>query len=434
MTTTCDAYTDVDFNLGFHVHHYDLDLDYDIGPNELEAEATLRIEAYEPLKKMTLDLEPKLKARSVDANDPDGNDMEVARFTQKGGKLRIKFRDEIPAGTEFYLVISYDGRLRTRKTPWGHIGWQELENGSLVAGQPNGAPTWFPCDDTPDEKATYRISVTVENPYVAVANGTLTGRRQDGAFTTWTYETEHPQATYLATVQVGDYRRVDLGRNTHAWLPQDADPSAFELQQEMLDFFESVYGPYPFSEYAVVVTEDELEIPLEAQGVSIFGVNHLRGWERLIAHELAHQWFGNSVGVSKWEDIWLNEGFASYSEWLWFEHKGTPAQATANREYEELAQSRENLMVGAPGPRDMFDDRVYTRGAMALHALRTALGDDAFFPALRRYIAAGRHSVVEPQDFIREMHEAAREASLSPSLVDDILNAWVYQPGLPACP
>ena len=149
-------------------------------------------------------------------------------------------------------------------------------------------------------------------------------------------------------------------------------------------------GPYPFAAYTVVVTDDELEIPLEAQGLSIFGANHLDGRlgrERLVAHELAHQWFGNSLTLGRWRDIWLHEGFACYAEWLWSEE----SRRAVGRRHARRGTTRgsrplpQDLVLGDPGPELMFDDRVYKRGALTLHALRLTVGDDAFFDALRAW-------------------------------------------------
>ena len=199
--------------------------------------------------------------------------------------------------------------------------------------------------------------------------------------TTWTYEQAEPTSTYLITLQIGDYDRHRLAKTPvpiHAVLPDrlrrnfDHD---FGRQPQMMKLFVKLFGPYPLATgYTVVVTDDDLEIPLEAQGISIFGANHCDGQrdaERLIAHELAHQWFGNSVTARRWRDIWLHEGFACYAEWLWSEDSGGPsADEWAHHYHQQLAISPQDLLLSDPGPRDMFDDRVYKRGALTLHVLR----------------------------------------------------------------
>ena len=402
---TRDRYTGVEFNLGFHVTHYDLNFDYKVAPNRLDAVATLTLTTWRELNHLTLDLTSGLTVRNVEASSGFG----VKRYRQSGGKLRITFDQFIPVDTELQLAIRYAGTPRPRRTAWGMLGWEELENGALTANQPDGAPSWFPCDDTPDEKATYTFNVRADRGYVAVTNTTA-----------------RPMATYLATVQVGQFHREALGRNTMAWLPPNTPVGDLDKQQAMLDYFETVFGPYPFEDYQVVVHEDELEIPLEAQGLSIFGVNHLRGNERLIAHELAHQWFGNSLGIAQWEDIWLNEGFACYAEWLWADFSGQmPIDASVRTHYAKIAPM--HFTLKDPGPRDMFDDRVYKRGAITLHALRRTAGDPAFFAAVRDYVARGAHGVVEPFDLVNAF---ARQGVA----VGDVLDAWVNHPELPECP
>ena len=402
---TRDRYTGVEFNLGFHVTHYNLDFDYKVGPNRLEATATLTLSTWRELNHLSLDLTQGLSVRRVEVSGGFG----IKRYRHHGGKLRITFDQFIPVDTEMQLTIRYAGSPRPRRTAWGLLGWEELENGALTANQPNGAPSWFPCDDTPDEKATYTFNVRADRGYVAVTNTTA-----------------RPMATYLATVQVGQFHRVDLGRNTVAWLPAATQIGDLDKQQAMLDYFETVFGPYPFENYQVVVHEEELEIPLEAQGLSIFGVNHLRGNERLIAHELAHQWFGNSLGIAQWEDIWLNEGFACYSEWLWADFSGQmPIDASVRTHYDNITPMR--FTLADPGPRNMFDDRVYKRGAITLHALRRAFGDAVFFNAVRDYVATNAHGIVETFDLVNAFKRQG--ADISP-----ILDAWINHPELPECP
>ena len=443
---TRDEYTGIDFNLGYHVRSYHLDLNYRVGPNHLEGTATLQMDNWRPLNSLTLDLAPSMRVTRVTATGSAGVQVRASRFRQSGGKLRITFAGEIPVDSEFTLAIRYGGTPRPIRSPWGAIGWEELDNGALVASQPNGAPSWFPCDDTPDEKARYEIIVTTDSPYTVAVNGTLLSKKTSGSRTTWHYQVGHPMATYLATVQIGEYSLLMLSPEgatvpVRAWVPPALRESArteFIDQLRMLEVFSELFGPYPFNSYSVVVTEDELEIPLEAQGLSVFGSNHIRGdhaWERLIAHELSHQWFGNSLGLAQWNDIWLNEGFACYAEWLWFEHSaGRPAADSAREHYAELAAKPQDLLLSNPGTRDMFDDRVYKRGALTVHALRVLLGDAAFFPMLRRYVAAGRHSVVEPVDLRREVLTAAAEAGVPAADVDKLWSAWLHQTALPEFP
>ncbi|RMB69703.1 M1 family metallopeptidase [Corynebacterium macginleyi] len=427
-----DPYTGVDFNLGFKVTHYRLDLNYRVEPNLLHGEAILSVHAVENLTSLTLDLGGAMVARRVTAKHAP----RVTKFHQSSGKLRLRFAEEIAADTKFELHIRYGGSPRPIRTTWGEIGWEETESGALVASQPNGAPSWFPCDDTLSEKALYDIIITADSPFTVISNGELVSRKASGSTTQWHYRTRHPMATYLATVQVGEFSSYSLGPNTQAWAPaflRDRVREEFSQQQEMVDFFSSIYGPYPFPTYQVVITEDELEIPLEAQGLSIFGSNHVKGdhaFERLIAHELSHQWFGNSVGLSEWKDIWLNEGFACYSEWLWGEHKGAvSARRAARSHYHVLTRKRQDIQISDPGARDMFDDRVYKRGALAVHAIHRLLGD-AFFPTLSSYLTQHQHSVVQSGDLLSAFRKAAPDAAL----FDTTVTAWLDETALPQFP
>ena len=200
----------------------------------------------------------------------------------------------------------------------------------------------------------------------------------------------------------------------------------------MLEVFQQLFGPYPFAGYTAVVTDDDLEIPLEAQGLSIFGANHVDGQsgsERLVAHELAHQWFGNSLTVDRWQDIWLHEGFACYAEWLWAERAdGRPAATAAREAWERLAGLPQDLVLGDPGPDLMFDDRLYKRGALLLHALRVTVGDDCFFDLLRGWTAAHRHGSVSTEMFMAHVAERAGAPAA------EALVAWLDEPALPALP
>jgi aminopeptidase N len=200
----------------------------------------------------------------------------------------------------------------------------------------------------------------------------------------------------------------------------------------MLEAFQAQFGPYPFPSYTIVVTEDSLEIPLESQGMATFGSNHADGRggsERLVAHELAHQWFGNSVGLSTWRDIWLNEGFACYAEWLWSEaSRRDSADTMARRAHALLARLPQDLLLGDPGPDLMFDDRVYKRGACLVHSLRLTIGDERFFALLRGWTAARRYGVASTAEF-RAFADGFADAPL-----DALFDAWLLRTELPALP
>ena len=216
-------------------------------------------------------------------------------------------------------------------------------------------------------------------------------------------------------------RMIGRARIVHPPALAAAVRRAFGDAPRMMAFFEDAFGPYPQEEYTIVVTPDALEIPLEAQGLVVFGSNHLdAASERLIAHELAHQWFGNSVGIARWHDIWLNEGFACYAEWMWSEASGGPTVAAhAKSHYDRLRRLPQDLILTDPGPDRMFDDRVYKRGALTLAALRMRIGDAAFADLLRRWVATQRHSLVTTDDF-----RACVEAVTGESH-EELLSAWL---------
>jgi aminopeptidase N len=308
----------------FRVLHYDLDLDYRVPANRLDGRATLTVEVLDATDRLRFDL-AGLAVDKVTVDD------RRAGWRHRGDQLEIRLAATARRGRRLQVGVRYGGRPRPRRGFYGEVGWEELRDGVIVAAQPDGAPTWFPCRDDPAEKAAYRIAVTAESPYRVVASGVLVRRRVRSSTTTWVYEQAEPMATYLATVQIGRYDRTPVVAGP---VPQDVvAPRRLQRralahvarQPEMMAAFTEWFGPYPFAAYTVVITDDDLDIPVEAQGMAIFGANHVDGRrpvERLVAHELAHQWFGNSVTPAVWRDVWLNEGFACYAEWLWSEHAG----------------------------------------------------------------------------------------------------------------
>jgi len=427
-----DRYLPASGNPGFRVRHYDLTLDYRVSTNRLAGRASLAATAEQPLDGFGLDL-VGLKVTKVFI---DG--VRAAKFSTARDKLVIRPAGPIPAGAEFSVDVRYEGHPRPRSGRWGDLGWEELSDGVIVAGQPDGAPTWFPCDDHPSQKSTYRLAITTESAYSVVACGVLSSHTTRASRSTWVFDQADPMASYLATVQIGRYELIELAAapvRQRAAVPRrlraacEVDLARHPL---MLDTFTRLFGPYPHPEYVLVVTDDDLEIPLESQGISVFGANHLDGrhsYERLIAHELAHQWFGNSVTVRGWQHIWLNEGFACYAEWLWAENSGGPtADRAARAARQRLAELPQDLLVGDPGPELMFDDRLYKRGALTLHAVRLTLGDAAFFAMLRAWTQLNRHATVTTDMFTEH---AAR---FSGRPLADLFERWLSRVELPELP
>lgn len=362
----------------------------------------------------------------------------LRRWSHRSSRLTLRLTETVPAGSVLTVSVAYAGTPRTVPGPDGRAGWEELADGVIVAAQPHSAPSWFPCNDRAADKAAYRISVTTDAAYTVVANGRFVERRKVGRATQWTHAMDDPMAPYLATVQIGRYETTKVPgapvpvRIAHPPRLSAAVTEASSDQARMLALFSELFGPYPFAEYAVVVTHDVLEIPLESRAVSTFGSNHCtRSWQaqRLIAHELSHQWFGNAVTAAQWSDIWLHEGFACYAEWLWSEAAGiATAQEQAARHHALLATSAQDIVVGAPGAYDMFDDRVHKRGALTLHALRLAVGDEAFFAILRDWVARHRGGVVTTAQFEALCDRAADRR------LGGLFDAWLREKPLPALP
>lgn len=436
-TGGADPYVPGHGDLSFGVDSYDLTLDYVAAGNRLDGRAVLacRIadDVNEPVSRIELDLHHRLKVTKLTL---DG--AMLGRYGHERSRLFVRFAQPLEAGARFTVTVAYQGSPAPMRGLDGDAGWEELSDGVIVASQPHGSPSWFPCNDRAADKATYRFTITTESHYTVVANGQLVRRRQIGRRASWTFEAPSPMSPYLATVQIGKYETRQLRtapnevRLVYPPRLREAVRSSFADQVAMIDFFTRTFGDYPFDGYAAVITDDDLDIPLESQTLSTFGANFAtRAWDsqRLIAHELAHQWFGNAVTAASWADIWLHEGFACYSEWLWSEEAGLEtAHQRAHAHHTRLARLPQDLRLHDPGPRDMFDDRVYKRGALTLHALRTLLGDDAFFGLLRRWISEHRYATVTTSDFVALAEDVAGRS------LAEFFDAWLEALPLPDLP
>jgi aminopeptidase N len=425
-----DPYVPGHGDASYDVVHYDLAISYKLLGNRIDGEAILRCVANQDLTWFALDLHALSASKvSVDGRPP-------AKYTHRSGKLVVKVAAPIASGQGFAVRVRYSGNPRPVPSKvLGDAGWEELEDGVIVAAQPHGAPSWFPCNDRPDNKATYGFSIAAPSDYYVAVSGEYVAIDRSGSTTTWHYEQPVPMATYLATAQIGRYSVLDQPGPVPLRVvgPDVAGPdfdASFGWQPAMMEFFIDRFGPYPFASYTSVITDDELEIPLESQSLSTFGRNFVSDdWHavRLIAHEMAHQWFGNAVTLTSWKDIWLHEGFACYSEWLWSEECGWGSAAERAEHYhEKLRGLAQDLTLGDPTPELMFDDRVYKRGALTLHALRTSVGDEVFFEILRTWVARHQGGSVTTEQFIEHASTVAGQS------LSALFDAWLFQTELPA--
>ncbi|MFI8001640.1 M1 family metallopeptidase [Streptomyces sp. NPDC086010] len=398
-------------NGGYDVTHYDLSVATDARTERINATAVITARATQDLSAFNLDL-AGLDVRSATV---EGRPAAVNRA---GRELTLRpaaeVADRLRAGRTFRTEVRYSGSPRTVTDADGsEEGWLRTAYGAVALGEPAGSMTWFPGNHHPGDKASYDIRVTVPEGRSAVSNGELASRRTAGGRTTYHWRTREPMASYLATVAVGRFtvRRTVSGAGlpvVTAVDPESARASAGVLARipAMVAWGEEKFGPYPFSSAgAIVGRPDDAGYALETQNRPF-----LPGPPDpvLLVHELAHQWFGNSVTPASWRDMWLNEGFATYAEWLWSEdHSGPTVQESFDEAYADEANwafppSR------PPGPADLSGPPVYGRGAMVVHRIRQEMDDDpAFFRLVRGWLEEHRYGNASTADFTAYAEEAS---------------------------
>ena len=331
------------------------------------------------------------------------------------------------------MRVSYGGHPKPVVDPDGsREGWIKTPDGAFVVGEPQGSPSWFPCNDHPSDKAGYLFRITTPKGLHAVANGRLLSVRRTGAVRTWTWTQALPMATYLTTVNIGR-GPVQSGRagGVPYWTtvdPREARESRPVLRKlgSVMTFLAQRFGPYPFDSTGAIVDRAGVGYALETQTRPIYdGAPDIN----ILVHETAHQWYGNSVTLRTWPQIWLNEGFATWAEWLWSEHHGQKSAAMIFRELLAVPASEHALWDPPPGnpgeAANLFHESIYLRGAMTLQALRERVGDPAFFSILRRWATENRYGSGTIPEFI------ALAESRSGRKLDRLFRVWLYQPGKP---
>ncbi|MGW6008463.1 M1 family metallopeptidase [Streptomyces sp. NPDC055210] len=418
-------------NGGFDVRHYGLDVAYNPDTDRLDGRTTITARATQNLSSFDLDLQ-KLEVTKIEVNG------RRAQFTREGDEIRISPRDSLRKDRTFTVTVTYGGVPEPLSGPivfGSDYGWMKTTDGVFVACEPNAASTWFPSSDHPDDKATFDIRIKAPKGLTGVSNGRLVGTYDKGDQTVAHWRETEPMATYLATATIGKFN-VKQG-TTPAGTPiyVAIDPvlensnnvDVYGLTAEATDYWSKIFGPYPFEETGAIVDDmPQAGFSLETQTKPVYSAVRSEG---TIVHELAHQWFGDSVSVEKWQHIWLNEGFATYSQWLWSEHRGTQSAHDAflagyNARPAEAAFWQ--TVVGDPQRDTMFASAVYQRGAMTLQVLRERIGDTAFFKLLPTWTKQHRYGNVNTDDFIRLAEK------ISGQQLDDLFQTWLFTKGKPA--
>jgi aminopeptidase N len=359
---------------------------------------------------------------------------EPVPFERPPGKLRVRPEAPIAPGSRFEVEVRYLGTPPAIVDPDGsREGWRRTDDGAFALGEPQGTAAWIPCNNIPADKASFAFDLTVPDRLKAVANGRLTRVRKIGDLKRFSWVEPDPMSPYLALLAVGRGRLVKSEvAGVPAWTfvdPRMAERSRRALARlgEVIRFESRLFGGYPFAAAGSVV--DYAPGPGYALETQTRPIYTFAPSLSLVVHETAHQWFGDSIGLERWPDIWLNEGFATWTEWYYAErHGGRSAEAIFADLYRVPASKKAfwNPPPGRPGAAgNLFDSSVYIRGAMALQALRREIGTQPMLRLLRSWAIEHRHGSADVEQFVALAEEVAGRQ------LDRLFERWLYQRGKP---
>jgi aminopeptidase N len=413
-------------NRGYDVVHYDVSLGYQPRSGELTVRDAIEARATSGLRRFSLDLDG-LKVTSVSVGG------EAAKYRRGRGKVKIAPATRIAKGEAFTVVLRYQGVPRKVTDPDGSTeGWYRTSDGAVATGEPVGTAAWLACDNAPRDKAGFEIRITVPAGLKAVSNGRLVSRQRVDRRVRFTWSEPAPMATYLALVDIGQgkLRHGQVGK-LPTWTLVDprlakASRAAIDSLPEIIRWESHIYGPYPFAAAGSAVDVADLEYALETQTRPIYAFAPDR---TTVVHETAHQWFGDSVTLERWPNIWLNEGFATWTQWYFAERHGGPgAQEVFARLYRRPASETRfwNPPSGHPGQaKNLFATSTYVRGAMTLQALRNKIGTHDLLRILRAWATEHRHGHGDIEEFI------ALANRVSGRHLRSFFHRWLFERGKP---
>ncbi|MFE7792403.1 M1 family metallopeptidase [Streptomyces sp. NPDC057460] len=427
-------------NPGYDVLSYDIGFTYHGNNKPLDAVTTIDARTTEPLDRINLDF-ARGSVRSVDINGLR------ADFAAADEDLVVEAPGRLPAGVPLHITV------RHTSDPSGDQnsgGWLRTSDGLAMANQADAAHRVFPSNDHPADKAYFTFRVTAPEELTVVANGLPAGKVRQGSSTTWTYRTAHPMATELAQVSIG--RSTVLERTGPHGLPvRDVVPAADAKDLErwlkktpgQLEWMERQVGRYPFETYGVLVADTKTGFELETQTLtlferSVFTTGIYPEWyvDSIMVHELAHQWFGNSVSPQAWSDLWLNEGHASWYEARYAEeHAKRPLERRMRDAYTRSDSWRAaggppaRPVAPSPGEKiSIFRPTVYDGSALVLYALRQEIGEPAFDQLERSWVRTHRDSTATTKDFVRLASQIAGRDLTA------FFDGWLYRAKTPPMP
>ncbi|MDX1447536.1 MAG: M1 family metallopeptidase [Acidimicrobiia bacterium] len=412
-------------NAGYDAISYDVALDIDSELTEVQGRTAMTAVAGVSLSSFVVDF----SAGEVVSVTVDGT---AATWERSGRDLRITPSSApISAGAEFVVMIEHRGRIEPiQRTAFPFpTGWQIGDQSRYLFSQPDGASAVFPVNDHPSDRADVTLVITVPAPHSAVSGGRRLDPLEGDGPGVHRFEIREV-APYLVPLAVGPFESVVAADGTMIWIPVgDAVPAGFDRQAEILAALEADLGPYPFDSIGALIVDDDLPAALETQTLPTYTRVSAEWREPVIAHELAHQWFGNEIALGQWDDIWLNEGFATFMTWRWIERdRGRDAyEEEVGRAWQTVFSSRLPPPDHPPG-QDLFNLSVYLRGGLTLAALRDFVGDERFFEFVRQYVAAFSDDVVTTERFLTFVLVV-----LGPD-AEQLVIDWIRDPELPPNP